>query len=114
MHLGRKRTFQVMPGAQWLELLCKPIPDRYEQLVRYVGWYSSRSRGARKAKGACAALTAAEVGVTEVLGEYANRPLPRGPAPSTPICRSLTTPCARHRLKPRSGARSPRSAALLA
>ena len=27
----------------------------------------------RKAKGVCAALTAAEVGVTEVLGEYANR-----------------------------------------
>ena len=37
--------FQVMTGAQWLELLCKHIPDRYEQLVRYGGWYSSRSRG---------------------------------------------------------------------
>ena len=85
MHLGLKRNFQVMPGAQWLELLCKHIPDRYEQLVRYVGWYSSRSRAARKAKGACAALTAAEVGVTEVLGEYANRALPRGPGPSTPL-----------------------------
>ena len=28
MHLGLKRNFQVMPGAQWLELLCKHIPDR--------------------------------------------------------------------------------------
>ena len=28
MHLGLKRNFQVMPGAQWLELLCKDIPDR--------------------------------------------------------------------------------------
>jgi hypothetical protein len=44
MHLGLKRNFQVMSGAQWLELLCKHIPDRYEQLVRYCGWYSSRSR----------------------------------------------------------------------
>jgi len=50
MHLGLKRNFQVMPGAQWLEVLCKHIPDRYEQLVRYVGWYSSRSRGARAAR----------------------------------------------------------------
>ena len=37
MHLGLKRNFQVMPGAQWRELLCKHIPDRYEHLVRYVG-----------------------------------------------------------------------------
>ena len=73
MHLGLKRNFQVMPGAQWLELLCKHIPDRYEQLVRYVGWYSSRSRGARKAKGIAEALTGAEAGVIEVLGEYASR-----------------------------------------
>ena len=51
MHLGLKRNFQVMPGAQWLELLCKPIPDRYEQLVRYVGWYSSRSRSSAQGEG---------------------------------------------------------------
>ncbi|MGH8674826.1 MAG: transposase [Burkholderiales bacterium] len=49
MHLGLKRNFQLMPGAEWLELLCKHIPDRYEQLVRYCGWYSNRSRGARLA-----------------------------------------------------------------
>ncbi len=39
-----------MPGAEWLELLCKHIPDRYEHLVRYVGWYSNRSRGERAKK----------------------------------------------------------------
>jgi hypothetical protein len=72
MHLGLKRNFQVMPGARWLELLCKHIPDRYEQLVRYCGWYSSRSRGVRKAKGATAVATPAS-GVIEVLGEYASR-----------------------------------------
>lgn len=31
MHLGLKRTFQVMPGAEWLELLCRHIPERYER-----------------------------------------------------------------------------------
>jgi len=36
-----------MPGAQWLEMLCRHIPDRYEHLVRYVGWYSNRARGER-------------------------------------------------------------------
>ncbi len=37
MHLGLKRNFQVMPGAQWLELLLRHVPDRYEHMVRYVG-----------------------------------------------------------------------------
>ena len=41
MHAGLKRNFQVMPGAEWLALLCKHVPDRYEHLVRYVGWYSN-------------------------------------------------------------------------
>lgn len=36
MHAGLKRNFQLMPGAQWLGLLLRHIPDRYEHLVRYV------------------------------------------------------------------------------
>ena len=36
MHGGLKRNFQVIPGAAWLALLCKHIPDRYEHSVRYV------------------------------------------------------------------------------
>jgi len=52
---GLKRNFQVMSGAAWLELLCRHIPDRYEHLVRYVGWYSNRARGER-AKAAWARL----------------------------------------------------------
>ncbi len=47
MHKGLKRNFQLMPGARWLELLCRHIPDRFEHLVRYVGWYSTRVRGDR-------------------------------------------------------------------
>ncbi len=35
MHLGLKRNFQVMPGAQWLELLLRHVPDRYEHLGRW-------------------------------------------------------------------------------
>jgi hypothetical protein len=50
MHASLKRNFQVMNGAEWLELLCRHIPDRYEHLVRYVGWYSNRARGKRAKK----------------------------------------------------------------
>ncbi len=50
MHLGLKRNFQVMPGAEWLELLCRHIPDRYEHLVRYVG---ALAAGALRPAGFC-------------------------------------------------------------
>lgn len=49
MHSGLKRNFQLMPGAEWLALLCRHIPDRFEHLVRYVGWYSNRVRARRAA-----------------------------------------------------------------
>ena len=69
MHLGLKRNFQVMPGAEWLELLCKHIPDRYEHLVRYVGWYSNRARGERakalKTQQPTTTAPAAEAAVSE-------------------------------------------------
>ena len=73
MHLGLKRNFQVMPGAQWLELLCRHIPDRYEHLVRYVGWYSNRARGerAKTQKGQNAPATC--VSPIEPVSEFAAR-----------------------------------------
>lgn len=37
-----------MSGADWLAQLCAHIPDRFEHLVRYAGWYSNRSRGKRR------------------------------------------------------------------
>ena len=52
MHKGLKRNYQLMPGAQWLELLCSHIPDRFKQLVRYTGWYSNRVRRERARRGA--------------------------------------------------------------
>lgn len=58
LHAGRRRNFQVMSAAQWLELLCWHIPDRYEHLERYVGWYSNRARGKRAKKSSRHAGTA--------------------------------------------------------
>jgi len=58
-----KRNFQLMPGAQWLELLCRHIPYRFEHPVRYVGWYSTRCRGQRARAAALAlAVQAADDG----------------------------------------------------
>ncbi len=51
MHKTLKRNFQIMPGAAWLAQLCAHIPDRFEHLVRYAGWYSNRSRGRRRRMG---------------------------------------------------------------
>jgi len=48
MHKSLKRNYQIMPGAQWLELLLQHVPDKREHLLRYYGWYSNRSRGMRK------------------------------------------------------------------
>ncbi len=45
LHATLKRNFQVMPGLQWLQLLCKHVPDRHEHMVRYYGRYASRTRG---------------------------------------------------------------------
>jgi hypothetical protein len=52
MHLGLKRNFQVMPGAAWLELLLRHVPDRYRSTrCGCVGWYSNRARGDRAKAG---------------------------------------------------------------
>ena len=47
-HASLKRNYQLLPGTQWLKLLLAHIPDKYEHLVRYYGWYSNRARGERK------------------------------------------------------------------
>ncbi len=73
MHKGLKRNFQVMPGAEWLELLCKHLPDRHEHLVRSVGWYSNRARGERaKTLEAQAPVTRAAADL-ETASEFATR-----------------------------------------
>jgi len=37
-----------MPALQWLRLIMNHIPDKYEHLVHYYGYYSNRCRGARQ------------------------------------------------------------------
>jgi uncharacterized protein (UPF0212 family) len=46
-HASLKRNYQLLPATQWLKLLLAHIPDKYEHLVRYYGWYSNRARGVR-------------------------------------------------------------------
>jgi hypothetical protein len=47
-HASLKRNYQLLPAVKWLTLLLAHIPDKYEHLVRYYGWYSNRARGERK------------------------------------------------------------------
>jgi hypothetical protein len=62
-HKGLKRNFQLIPGAQWLEMLCRHVPDGFEHLVQYVGWYSIRCRGERaRAAASAVAVQAVEDG----------------------------------------------------
>ena len=48
LHATLKRNYQLMPALKWLRLLMNHDPDKYKQLVRYCGYYSNRSRGARR------------------------------------------------------------------
>jgi len=73
MHAGLKRNFQVMPGAEWLELLCKHIPDRYAHLVRYAGWYSNRARGERAKKSCPSAAVVLASSDEPMASEFAAR-----------------------------------------
>jgi len=44
-----KQIFPGRPAAlKWLQLLMNHIPDKYQHLVRYYGYYSNRSPGARR------------------------------------------------------------------
>ena len=62
-----------MPGAEWLELLCKHIPDRYEHLVRYAGWYSNRARGERTKKSCPSAAVVLASSDEPMASEFAAR-----------------------------------------
>jgi hypothetical protein len=45
------KTEQTFDAPDWLARLVVHIPNKYEQLVRYVGAYSNKSRGMRKKAG---------------------------------------------------------------
>ncbi len=46
-----RKTRKVFMALDWLARLVTHIPSRYEQTVRYYGWYSNKSRGMRKKAG---------------------------------------------------------------
>jgi len=43
-----RKSRKVFNALDWLAQLVTHIPDRYEQTVRYYGFYSNKSRGLRK------------------------------------------------------------------
>ena len=45
------KTEQSFDALDWLARIVVHIPNKYEQLVRYVGYYSNKSRGMRKKGG---------------------------------------------------------------
>jgi hypothetical protein len=71
LHKTLKRNFQLMQGAQWLELLCRHIPDRFEHLVRYAGWYSNCCRGKRAHNGVAQVIATASRDDCETAGVQA-------------------------------------------
>lgn len=46
-----RKSRKVFNALDWLARLTTHIPGRYEQTVRYYGWYSNKSRGMRKKAG---------------------------------------------------------------
>ncbi len=42
------KTQKTFDALDWLAQLVVHIPDKYEQVVRYYGFYSNKSRGLRK------------------------------------------------------------------
>jgi len=51
MHLGKKRNFEVLDAIEFLHRVCIHIPDPYESLIRYYGFYANAARGKRKKLG---------------------------------------------------------------
>lgn len=46
-----RKSQKVFNALDWLGRLVTHIPGRYEQTVRYYGWYSNKSREMRKKAG---------------------------------------------------------------
>lgn len=45
------KTSKIFSALDWLAQLVTHIPNRYEQMARYYGYYSNKSRGMRKKAG---------------------------------------------------------------
>jgi hypothetical protein len=49
--MGKKRNFEVLDVIEFLHRVCLHIPDPYESLIRYYGYYANAARGKRKKQG---------------------------------------------------------------
>jgi hypothetical protein len=47
MHKTKKRNFEILPVIEFLHRICLHIPNPYESLIRYYGYYSNAARGKR-------------------------------------------------------------------
>jgi len=46
-HGSNKKNFEVFSAQEFIAAITQHIPDKHFHMVRYYGWYSSRSRGER-------------------------------------------------------------------
>jgi hypothetical protein len=46
-HGSNKKNFEIFTPEEFIAAITQHIPDKHFQMVRYYGWYSSRSRGER-------------------------------------------------------------------
>lgn len=51
LHQGKKRNFEIMDAIEFLHRVCLHIPEHYEALIRYYGYYANIARGKRKKLG---------------------------------------------------------------
>ena len=50
-HGNNKKNFEIFTAEEFIAAITQHIPDKHFQMVRYYGWYSSRSRGERNKAG---------------------------------------------------------------
>jgi hypothetical protein len=46
-----KKNFVVYEAEDFIAAICRHIPEKFFQMVRYVGWYGNKSRGLRRKEG---------------------------------------------------------------
>jgi len=51
LHQVKKRNFEIMDAIEFLHRVCLHIPEHYESLIRYYGYYANAARGKRKKLG---------------------------------------------------------------
>ena len=79
LEAGVKRNFQILSALDFLAEFTQHIPPKGSHTIRYMGWYSSKSRGLRKKAEAKASST-----------ELSS---PSGTSTVTPVRCSKTWPC---------------------